>query len=845
MMKKNIYTALVLLLQAMMPLMAQDRFVVFENDNNSSFCISGEKQSCQIAIDNTDYDGIKIAATNLSNDLFKVTGKRPPIIENGSQHKDLPVVIVGSADRSSLIKNLIATKKLDGSKLKGHNEKFIIQTVINPFDESKKALVIAGSDQRGTIYGIYALSEQIGVSPWYFWADVPVLQHSAIYILPGVHSNGEPKVRYRGIFLNDEAPSLSGWAYHTFGGFNHQFYEKVFELILRLKGNYIWPAMWGRSFYDDDPLNGPTAQKMGIIVGTSHHEPMGRAHAEWAKYGSGRWDYTANKNTLDLFWEEGFRRMRDWEKVVTIGMRGDGDEPMSEENNIKLLQKIIANQRKTISSVSGKDASQTPQVWALYKEVQEYYDHGMRVPDDVTLLFCDDNWGNIRRLPEPGSKPRKGGYGMYYHFDYVGGPRNYKWINVTQIQRVWEQMRLTYNHGVDRMWIVNVGDLKPMEYPITFFLDMAWNPDQFTASNLLSHTVKFCEQQFGGHYPEESARLIDQYSKFNARITPELLDNNTYSIENYNEFETVTNDYKMLLLDAMKTYYLMPAQYRDAFDQLVLFPIQASANLYEMYLAVAKNHRLAKLNDPEANNWASVAQKCFDQDSLLMHHYNNTIANGKWKHMMDQVHIGYTSWQQPDKQVMPTVYFVTEDQNKNKFRVFEENNSFISMEAVHYSDCQSDGKLKWKEIPNMGKTKSAISLISESATGFTAGDKTYLEYTFDVKTPGEAKITLYLSPSLNFNSGEGLRYAIRIGDEEQIVNFNQKFDNKTHDKWLINRIIKSETSHYFKNPGVYKLRFRAMDAGIVLQKIVVDLGGVKPSFLGPPESSFRWEKIEK
>src|SRR5690606_39010394 len=267
------------------------------------------------------------------------------------------------------------------------------------------------------------------------------------------------------------------WVREKFGGFNHQFYEKVFELILRLKGNFLWPAMWGKSLWDDDSLSAPLADEMGVVLATTHHEPMMRAHVEWQRYGKGPWDYDKNPEVLRQFWREGLERTKGQETVVTLAMRGDGDEAMSADTNIELLERIVKDQREIIAEVTGRPAEETPQVWALYKEVQDYYDKGMRVPEDVTLLFADDNWGNIRRLPDPADK-RPGGYGVYYHFDYVGGPRNYKWLNTTQIESAWQQMRLAWAHGVDRVWIVNVGDIKPMELPISAFLDQAWDPDR-------------------------------------------------------------------------------------------------------------------------------------------------------------------------------------------------------------------------------------------------------------------------------------------------------------------------------------------------------------------------------
>ena len=502
-------------------LSAAERFVT--NESNGFVWIQQGK-AYPILVDSREDKGVVRAVANLQTDAGKVTGITPEIIYSVAGNR---MLIIGSIENSSWIKQLLKAGKINAADLQGKREKYILQMVKQPMEGVDEAVVIAGSDKRGTIYGIYELSQQMGVSPWYFWADVPVEKHDIISIKEGIYTDGEPAVKYRGIFLNDEWPCLGNWAGDTFGGFNSKFYETVFELVLRLKGNFMWPAMWNSAFYDDDPMNGPLADEMGIVMGTSHHEPMGQAQKDWKRRGTGEWNYTTNGAVLRDFWQKGMERCKDWEAVITLAMRGDGDEPMSEDANISLLQNIVKDQRKIIEKVTGKKAKETPQVWALYKEVQDYYDKGMRVPDDVTLLLCDDNWGNVRKLPDLKAKPRKGGYGMYYHFDYVGAPRNTKWINITQIQRTWEQMMLTYEYGVRELWVVNVGDLKPMEYPITFFLDMAWNPGRFNENNLFQHTVDFCKQQFGGNYAEEAARLIDTYTKYNRRVTPEMLNDRT------------------------------------------------------------------------------------------------------------------------------------------------------------------------------------------------------------------------------------------------------------------------------------------------------------------------------
>lgn len=808
-------------------LSAAERFVT--NESNGFVWIQQGK-AYPILVDSREDKGVVRAVANLQTDAGKVTGITPEIIHSVAGNR---MLIIGSIENSSWIKQLLKAGKINAADLQGKREKYILQMVKQPMEGVDEAVVIAGSDKRGTIYGIYELSQQMGVSPWYFWADVPVEKHDIISIKEGIYTDGEPAVKYRGIFLNDEWPCLGNWAGDTFGGFNSKFYETVFELVLRLKGNFMWPAMWNSAFYDDDPMNGPLADEMGIVMGTSHHEPMGQAQKDWKRRGTGEWNYTTNGAVLRDFWQKGMERCKDWEAVITLAMRGDGDEPMSEDANISLLQNIVKDQRKIIEKVTGKKAKETPQVWALYKEVQDYYDKGMRVPDDVTLLLCDDNWGNVRKLPDLKAKPRKGGYGMYYHFDYVGAPRNTKWINITQIQRTWEQMMLTYEYGVRELWVVNVGDLKPMEYPITFFLDMAWNPGRFNENNLFQHTVDFCKQQFGGNYAEEAARLIDIYTKYNRRVTPEMLNDRTYSLENYDEWRRVKDDYAALSLDALKLYYLMPAGYRDTFDQLVLFPIQACANLYDMYYAVAMNRKLAEENNVQANKWADKARACFERDSVLTYHYNHIMSGGKWNHIMDQTHIGYKSWNDPKHNIMPKVTFVPEPRIAPAPPVFVEKDGYVSIEAEHYTRSANSTSANWVTIPNLGRTLSAVTTLPTTAV---PGADMYLEYDFETEKSGDATVIVRFSSTLNFNDYKGLRYAVSLdGGEEQIVNINSDYKGELG-KLQAEHIITTQTKHLLDKKGRHTLRIRPLDPALVMQKIMIDLGGLKPSFLGAPES---------
>ena len=474
-----------------------------------------------------------------------------------------------------------------------------------------------------------------------------------------------------------------------------------------------------------------------------------------------------------------------------------------------------------IADVTGKPASETPQVWALYKEVQDYYDKGMRVPDDVTLLLCDDNWGNVRKLPAMDDAPRSGGYGMYYHFDYVGGPRNYKWLNCNQVERVWEQMNLCYEYGVRKLWVVNVGDLKPMEYPIQFFLDMAWDPEAITPETIFDHTLKFAEDQFPGSDAREIAEILSLYGKYARRVTPELLNARTYTFD-YGEWPNVLDEWNRLELRALRVLQSLDPRWEDAYYELVLFPIQAIQNVYEMYYSVAMNQKATTPQD--INYWADRTETLYERDSLLCAFYNHELANGKWNHMMDQTHIGYRIWQEPRRQVMPEV----RRSDEQPYLCHLESDGYISIEAVNNTELSGGVIL----IPRLGKTEGALTVLPAKEHNGNA----YAEFEIQTESSGKAELNVYLAPTLNFNAGKGLRYAVSVdGGQEQVVNFNGHYQGELG-PWQAASIIVSKAELDFGSPGRHTLRFRFVDQGPVLQKIVIDFGGVKRSYLGAPSS---------
>lgn len=818
---------------------AADRFVNFKQGD----LLLNANNRVEIYMDTNDCKGVSYAAHALLKDIKSVSGATATLTSDAGFLKKAdtvrPAIIVGTIGHSAAIDQLVKQKRINGNLLKDKREKFIITLIDGQ-------LVIAGSDRRGTIYGIYELSQQMGVSPWYDWADVPVEHHDSIFVNKGIYTDGEPAVRYRGIFLNDEAPCLTSWVKNTYGtGYgDHRFYQRVFELVLRLRGNMMWPAMWGWAFYADDAENEKTADEMGVVMSTSHHEPMARNHQEYARNrkGWGPWNYQKNKANLQKFFHEGIERMKGTEQIVTIGMRGDGDEAMSAEADTKLMTNIINDQRKIIADVTGRKASETPQVWALYKEVLDYYDKGMKVPDDVTLLLCDDNWGNVRRVPNAQERKHKGGWGLYYHVDYVGAPRNSKMLNCTPVQNPWEQLTLAYENGIDRLWILNVGDLKPMEYPISQFMDIAWNPHKYAANQITDHTRDWCAQQFGEEQADEAARLLNLICKYNGRCTPEMLDKNTYSLEN-GEWQEVVNQYLKIEADALRQYNCLPAAYHDAYRQIILFPIEVMSNLHQMYFAQAMNNQLYEQGNPKANIWADECENHFKRDSLICDEYNHKMAGGKWNGMMTQKHIGYTSWNDAfEKDTCPKLFRVSTSSNET---VIAGNDGVVEIEAPYYSSKTDATEAKWTEIPFMGKSVSAMTLMpytkSVKGASITYKFKMQISKTSDGKAfNGKQKVRIHVitKSALDYLNKGGLTYGVSLDGASPVeVNFNKDLNEKPENIYniyyptiatrIVDKVIELELPA--SSDSIHTLTLTPNDPAIVFEKIVIDGRGGKKS----------------
>ncbi|KAF2010364.1 glycoside hydrolase family 115 protein [Aaosphaeria arxii CBS 175.79] len=923
--------------------------------------LGGTGSGPTIVIDSKDWPGVTRAGNDLANDFGLVTGTKGKLATSTSGLTNTPVIIAGTIGKSPLIDNLISTGKLDVSAVKGKWESFTTQVVPNPTDGVASALILAGSDKRGTIFALYDISEQIGVSPWYWWADVPPKRKTAIYALPITKTQGPPSIKYRGIFLNDEQPALTNWVRSAagFGSYNAAFHAKVFELLLRLRANYFWPTMWASKFYVDDAKNGPLADEMGIVMGTSHTEPLARADKEKVK----PWDWKANQAGLKKYMQDGATRAKNWETVWTMGMRGDGDTA-SPTLDAKQLVDVIAFQQGALKSALGvQDLRGVPQMWCVYKEVGGYYQAGMKVPEDVTILWSDDNSGNIQRLPISSEMSRSGNFGVYYHFDYVGDPRNYKWINSIQLSKTWEQMHLAHQKNATQIWIVNVGDLKPLELPISHFLDMAYDMSKFTSSASTDPWLEaWATREFGAAVSKGTAEAMATYGKLIIRRKYELLNLNfPYSTVNYDEAETVLGEWQALEVKAQKLYDGLDAETQIAFFEMVLHPIMAGRVVVQVYINAARNKAYAAQKRMSTNILADDVKKTYAQDAVIQKRYHS-LVNGKWNHMMDQIHFGYNNWQDPASNSMPSVQTIgttapstgimgVSVQNsaastpgdaaptlpsidpytpENRtidiyakgsgtvdftitasvpyikvtpssgtltypsgvsdiraiitvdwtlapkdtttkaditikpskgtsatltlpitnfavppsFTGYVESNGAVAIEMHRYTSLNPSSGTSLSIIPNYGRTASGLTLNPLPSSPLTPSTAPRAIYTFyALTTAAAAKVSVYLPPSFNVDPSSPLKYAIAIDDGTPITvtPVPSSTLGSMPGGWsesVINgaRIVSSNVGRVEK--GEHRLSVWLLEGGTTVQRLVVDLGGVKGSYLGPGESGW-------
>ena len=814
------------------------------------FCIAQDSKTAPILVDTNDWKGVIRAAQDLGDDVRKVTGTPSQVVETSqlltlnSQLSTVNSILVGTIGKSKLIDQLIKQKKIDVKQVRGQWESYLIDVVDGH-------LVIAGSDKRGTIYGIYEISQRIGVSPWYWMADAPVVHHDEVYYDAGRIVQPSPKVKYRGIFINDEWPSFGTWCNNHFGGVNAKAYAHIFELLLRLKANYFWPAMWATAFNEDDPESPRLADEMGIVMGTSHHEPMMRAHKEYTSRREevGPWDYATNKERVDKFFREGMERNKSYDNLVTIGMRGDGDVAMGsgdDTENMKTLAKVIEGQRNIIKDIYGKPDA-VPQLWAIFTEVQRYYDAGFTVPDDVTLLLCDNNWGYIRRKGRDFERKRKGGLGLYYHIDMNGGPWNDRWVNTTTVPKLREQLNLAYQSGIDRIWIINVGDLKPKEMPIDFIMHYAWNPDAIQPGDEQAWLESFTRSIFGESYAQETADIIAKYSKYNLWRKAEV---QVPGIYNQEEMLRVNNLWQALVLRCEALKEQLPPEAQDAFYQLVYYPVVASAGVAQIY-------NCATMGDSLTIN------ELMKKDQRLTDHYNKHLAGGKWDGMMLDNHIGYTQWSIPNSNRHPMTLGFRVTHNLTPSADSKE----YTIPAYRYVR-KDEG---WIFLPDLGRGKGCMGakdVMKEYPQGGPA-----LEYEVELANP-QPSIAIGILPTQDILPARGLRLGVQLDDQPmQVIDARQgivdTFGEYTKQNLAVSKVLKPlpprnhlalsgwmngrplpRRDEVFDNirwlevplnatPGKHTLKLVMIDPEIVVEQLVVNPDNHHYSYFGKDFWSFQ------
>lgn len=618
--------------------------------------------------------GVKKVAGKVAKDVEGTLSFCPEICETAVPAKQAVIAVTAGSGK---LAETLCSKISKLGQVEGKRESYAFIVAENPVEGIESALVIYGSDKLGTIYGLFHLSELLGVTAMVDWGDCQYVKQDS-FILKEEDSfvSKEPSVKYRGFFINDEWPCCGNWATSHFGSFNAKMYDHIFEYLLRMKGNYLWPAMWAENFMLDGPdlESMKLADEYGIYIGMSHHEPCMRSGAEYSKvrgpkspYGDA-WSYVTNKEGILRFWEDGVKRSIGHNVFPTVGMRGENDSKMLGEDslisdNVRLLKEIITKQREMIHEHLETDGKKVPQLFAVYKEVEDYYFgggseeglRGFKELEDVTLLLCEDNWGNMRALPEAFERNHKGGFGMYFHLDYHGDPVSYEWVSSTELSKIWEQMTEAYEYGVRELWIVNVGDVKFQEFPLNYFMDLAYDFEKWGSlapNSTKEYTKAWIESVFGSYTSkeerEEIQEVLEGYLKINALRKPESLNDTVYHPAHYLECEKLLSFCGKLEEKNERLWKILEERgMGDAYFSMIYFSAEASFNLLKMHLYSGKNHLYASQGKAVANEYDKLVEACIEKDEALKTQMAE-FKEGKWAGMELASHIGFTNWNDED-----------------------------------------------------------------------------------------------------------------------------------------------------------------------------------------------------
>ena len=942
------------------------------SDNRKGSFPLVDQNAATIYCDENDYTVVNIATKLLAEDIQRITDKLPSVIHTLTESGEY-LVIVGTIGKSALINQLIESGKIDTANLTGQWEAHAIQVVDQPFRKVKKALAIVGSDRRGTAYGVFELTEKIGVSPWYWWADIPVKKSAQLFIKDGAYYYGSPSVKYRGIFINDEDWGLKPWASKTFdpetGDIGPKTYAKVCELLLRLKANYMWPAMHEcTAAFNQIPENKLVADSFAIVMGSAHCEPLLFNNAtEWDTETMGEWNYQTNKESIYKVLDKRVAENGKFENLYTIAMRGIHDRAMLGSNNmldkVRLMEKVVDDQRDILVKHIDSNIEEIPQIFIPYKEVLEIYENGVDLPDDITLVWPDDNYGYIKRLSNMEEQKRSGRAGIYYHISYLGVPHEYLWLCTTPPALIYEEMKKAYDTGADRVWVANVGDIKPGEYCTEFFLDLAWNIDMvdYTITNL--HLSQWLKDAFGPEYLDELIEIMQTYYRLAFIRKPEymgwgyiydynwhLSKKNTdteFSFIHYREAEKRIAEYNRISTRVQEIYNELTPELKPAFYQLVYYPVMASALINKTKLFGQENRWYAKQGRAKAAELARLAKICHDSLYTITKTYNQ-LLEGKWKGMMTVEqgrsavyhHLPELDTIRLKKGATPAVYVegsgnktginnynmlpcfdayypqshyidlynrgdqpfewkatadkewiqlaisdgtVTDEQriwisvnwdlapeytnltgtvsiqaggkemnilvsafNPEKPErddlkgLFVEHNGYIIVDPVNFHRKQEDNLVWFAAIPNLGIDGTSMVSVPPTASPYELfdPDQPCLEYDFYTHQTGQFEILTLTLPTFPTNKHTNTRYGVSVDDENLKygeAGTSEEWKGKWAENVLRNASV-NRTVHMIDQPGKHTLKFWVVDPGVVVQKIMIDFGGLKTSYTGPAET---------
>lgn len=862
-----------------------DRLRLVSGGSGLSVVVSGKDKGVK-RIAQTLVDDIRTVADPVRGSVRVI---RSLTVDDPAAANSKVIIVAGIVGEDKTYDEFASSCGAELGLIKGKRECYLIRYVpagsaaLSATTYAQKDIILVfGSDKLGCEYGLLYISSLIGVSPWHYWGDVVPEKQSDLQVAVSDLNiiSKEPSVEYRGFFLNDEWPSLGSWVSNTFGRFDENFYATVFDLLLRMRGNFMWPAMWAEVFGEDGTAYpeaiADLATDLGITMGTSHHEPLFRAGEEFTYHmtdsndiGYGKdWSYYTNERGIYKFWEDGVKRDKDHKALITIGMRGERDSLLlgadaTMKDNVDLLKKAITDQKKILADNGLADA---PQVLALYKEVEDYYygdkdTEGLNnwdVLDDTLLLLSDDNFGNLRSVPSPETKDRPAGWGIYYHLDYHGDPISYEWVNSTPIAKMWEQLTTAYEYGIRRLWIVNVGDLRPVEMPLQYFLDLAFDIEKYSEPNITYDYMRnWARTQFpklSGEDLERVTELLHEYTRFNGDRRPEATHPDTFSFTEEREALCELERAEGLFAKADEVASLMPAEYRDRFYGFVEFPCKASANLRRMMLLTGAYDIAASKAVGVANAIKDAVDQTIALDKELVRCYNEEMSNGKWRGMMSSKHVDFKHWNDEDS-VYPDLSYVgtsadgsaivtsigdgavssyADDAERDAAIVdflesisSEHADDVIIFKADEFtSSTEVDGS-SWQVIDDYGKSGVSVKLYPLCKDYADPALAPSLKFDLDIKTEGEYKVTVYTAPSNNPFKGKGLRFAVAVDDGDAVVldtlpeGYMAGYGT---DKDWCKAVLENgrrTTCSFNLKAGHHELRFIHMDAGIVLQKIEV------------------------